>query len=95
MPSSHNPQKLEDVWIKYIDEVNKLIEYMRKDTEARKIIREKLDKLKKIDQEAETILEERFVNGKKIWEVADTLYESIPTIKRKIKKAIILYANLN
>lgn len=59
---------------------------MRKDTEARKIIREKLDKLKKIDQEAETILEERFVNGKKIWEVADTLYESIPTIKKRLRK---------
>lgn len=94
MPTSYNPHSLEDVWVTYIDEVNKLVEYLKKDTEAKKIIRAKLDKLKDIDQESEMILEERYINGKKVWEVADTIYYSIPTTKRKLKKAIIQYANI-
>ena len=85
---------MEDVWVTYIDEVNKLVEYLKKDTEAKRIIRAKLDKLKDIDQESEMILEERYINGKKVWEVADTIYYSIPTTKRKLKKAIIQYANI-
>ena len=94
MPSSYDPHRKEEVWVKYIDEMNKLVEYLSKDTELKKRIRYKLDKLKEIDQEAETLLEERFINRKKIWEVAEILKDSIPTTNRKIKKAIIRYANL-
>ena len=95
MPSAYDPHRKEEIWVKYIDEMNKLIEYLSKDTELKKRIRYKLDKLKNIDQEAETILEERFINRKKIWEVAEILKDSIPTTNRKIKNAIIKYANLN
>ncbi len=94
MPSAYDPHRKEEIWVKYIDEMNKLVEYLSKDTELKKRIRYKLDKLKNIDQEAETILEERFINRKKIWEVAEILKDSIPTTNRKIKNAIIKYANL-
>lgn len=94
MPTTKNPHSLEDVWVKYIDELSKLIEYLKKDTEAKNTIRAKLEKLKNVDQEAETILEERFIKGKKISIIADELYYSLPTMKRKIKKAIVQYANI-
>lgn len=94
MPTANDPHRLEDVWTKYIDETNKLVEYLSKDTENKETIRKKLDVLKNINQEAETILEERYINNKRIWEISNTMYESIPTIKRKIRKAIILYANI-
>ena len=94
MPSTKNPHHLEDVWVRYIEELSKLIEYLKKDTEAKNTIRAKLEILKKVDQEAETILEERFIEGKKISTIAEELYYSLPTMKRKIKKAIVQYANI-
>ena len=95
MPSAYDPHKKEEIWVKYIDEMNKVVEYLSKDTELKKRIRYKLDKLKDIDQESEMVLEERYINGKRIWEIADIRNETIRTSIRKIKKAIIKYANLD
>lgn len=94
MPTSHNIHSLEDTWAKYIDEMNKLVEYLKEDTYAKKKIRSKLDKLKRIDQESATILEEKYINNKKIWEAADVMNASLRTIKRKLKIAVIQYSNL-
>ena len=94
MPSAYDPHKKEEIWAKYIDEMNKLIEYLAKDTELKKRIRNKLEKLKKIDQEAETLLEERFINKRKICELAEEVNDTIPTINRKLNRAIIIYAKI-
>ena len=94
MPSAYDPHRKEEIWVKYIDEINILIGYLAKDTAIKKNIRRKLDALKEIDQEAETILEERFVKGKPLYTIANEIGCSYPTIKRKAKTSIIKYANL-
>ena len=60
MPSSYDPHRKEEIWVKYIDEMNKLIEYLSKDTELKKRIRYKLDKLKEIDKELSDFHRSRF-----------------------------------
>lgn len=94
LPTAKNPHSLEDVWTKYIDELSKLIEYLKKDTEAKNKIRNKMEKLKAMDQESETILEEKYIKGKRIIDIADELCYAIPTVKKKLKKAVIQYANI-
>ena len=94
MPSAYNPNRKEEIWVKYIDEMNKLIEYLSKDTEIKKNIRRKLEKLKEIDQEAETILEERFIKKKEVPTIARELGYSLRTMNRRVNSSIMKYSTI-